>query len=366
MKIFIYEYYAAGGMEEQEELEDQDDQDDQDDLRQAGFAMLNAVIDDFILIPDLLISTIIDTSLQNKFSAASYGQKLDIHLSRRGENRHERFINTLITCDSVLIIAPETDGILAELTEMAEICGKTVLGSCSQTLKLVGNKANILSLLKSKGLPVPESEILKKLLPDDVKARILARFALPLVIKPVCGTAGEGVRLVENYDQLDKVLEWLANRKENVFLLQEYIPGQAVSVSCFVSDHGVFPLSLNQQIIKQQDELIFQGVTVPYEHTQAQDILKTAASACELVKGLKGFVGVDLVVNAQGPVLMEINARITLAYVALREVVSCNLAQDLLSLCLGNCFPEKPDFHGTYTYLIPLQKPDFLLFDHNM
>lgn len=341
MKIFIYEYCTACAME---------DQAGQDDLRQAGLAMLNAVIYDFILIPDLQIITVIDASLEDKFSAASYGQKSVIHLSKRGEDPRKRFIETLITCDTVLIIAPETDGILAELTGIAERCRKTVLGSCCQTLELVGNKANMLRLQKSKGLPVPKSEILKKPLPEDAKARILDSFPFPLVIKPVYGAGGEGVWLVENDDQLDKVLEWLANRKENLFLLQEFIPGQAVSVSCFVGDGRVLPLSLNQQIINQQDELVFRGVTVPCEHVQALDILKTAASACELVKGLKGFVGVDLVVNVQGPVLMEINARITLAYVALREVVSRNLANDLLALCLEHNFPVKPEIKGTYTY----------------
>lgn len=337
MKLFIYEYFASGA-------------EDHPELKQAGFAMLNAVLTDFSLLPDLQITTLLDYSLEDAVSRALYKKHLEIEWKKAKNDEFEQYHQILKRCDAILIIAPETAGILAKLTAMAELLDKVVLGSCSNTLELLCNKASVQSMLKKKGLPVPKSEVIKKPLTINSKADILKKFSLPLVIKPVYGTGGEGVRLVENEEQLDNVLHQLSHLKEDLFLVQEYVSGQPVSVSLFVQDGKVQPLSLNKQIINQENELVFLGVTVPYEHPRAQDIIKTASSACEQVEGLKGFVGVDLVVNSRGPVLIEINSRITLAYVALREVVSRNLAKDLLLLCQEQRFPDQPRYSGTFTY----------------
>ena len=336
MKLLIYEYFASG-------IEDQDA------LKRAGFLMLDAVIKDFAQIPGLHIVTILDSSFHGIGSWTSSGQEVETRWKKREMDWLLQFEDTVIECDMVLIIAPEMGDILAKLTRVVEGYEKTILGSSSQVLQFVSNKAKTLSLMKRKGLPVPHSESYKKPLPRNIKTRIFDGFSFPLVIKPAYGTGGEGVWQIETELQLERVIKSIPTMKENLFLVQEYILGQAMSVSCFVLDGQVLPLSLNRQIISIRDELVFQGITVPFEHLQAQDILNTAVKACESVQGLRGFVGVDFVVNPQGPVLMEINPRITLSYVALREVVSRNLAQDLLHLCLEHTLPDKPEMNGTYT-----------------
>lgn len=336
MKLFIYEYFASGTEE------------NQGDLKQAGWAMLKAVLEDFAGIDGLQLLTLLDSSLREELAPDAFGQKLEIRWREEKKDGFKQYAETLLSCEGVLIIAPETSGLLAELTAMAERLGKTVLGSGAQTLRFACNKANILKLMQEKGLPVPKSEVLTKTLLD--KTRILESFSFPMVIKPVYGTGGEGVWLAKTEKELDKVLERLEGWKGDQFLLQEFIGGQAVSVSCFVLGGRALPLSLNKQRISLQDELLFQGITVPFLHPQAQDILRKAVRACEAVEGLKGFVGVDLVVNSQGPVLMEINPRLTLAYVALRKVVARNLAKDLLALCLEQRLPAQPELQGVYAF----------------
>lgn len=346
MKLFIYEYFSSGAIQ------------DQDNLKRAGFAMLNAVLQDFTEIPELQIVTMLDYSLKEKIALASYRPK--VHVSWHESSNHQgsdkeaidQFQENIMHCDAVLIIAPETNGLLAKFTAVAEGCGKMVLGSSSSTLACVCNKANTHFLLASKGFPVPKSEVFSGPWRLDPKTKILERFSLPVIIKPLYGTGGEGVRLIKTQEQLDKILQQLAVLKEDTFLVQEFVPGQAVSVSCFVLNGRGFPLSLNRQIIKTGDELLIQGITVPYVDQREQDILNIVLAACEQINGLKGFVGIDLVIHASGPVLIEINARITMAYVALRETVHRNLAKDLWSLCRKHDFPSKLEFSRTYTYML--------------
>jgi predicted ATP-grasp superfamily ATP-dependent carboligase len=49
------------------------------------------------------------------------------------------------------------------------------------------------------------------------------------------------------------------------------------------------------------------------------------------IPGLRGFVGIDVVWHSRcGPVLIEVNPRVTCAYVGLSAALGRNLASDLL------------------------------------
>ncbi|ATW24051.1 ATP-grasp domain-containing protein [Candidatus Formimonas warabiya] len=345
MRLFIFEYFASGAKK------------DPIDLKKAGFAMLDAVLKDFTQLSHIQISTMLDCSLGEHLVRAPYADKLDIFWREQGEkNTDEHLEECLEQCDAVLMIAPETNGTIAQFTARAEDRGKMILGSSAQTLELVCNKENILRFLESKGLPVPKSKVLRKPFSVHTKVTILEHFSLPLVIKPVSGTGGEGVTLVKTEPQLEHLLEEMAGKEDDSYLVQEFVCGQDVSVSCFVLDGKVLPLSLNRQIIQKEDELLFSGVTVPFIHPGQQAVFGVVSEACKRVQGLRGFVGVDLVLGASGPVIMEINSRITSAYVALREVVPGNLAKDLWFLCREHCFPDPPEIKGTFTYLVNTQK----------
>jgi predicted ATP-grasp superfamily ATP-dependent carboligase len=58
--------------------------------------------------------------------------------------------------------------------------------------------------------------------------------------------------------------------------------------------------------------------------------LAVAAAACRLIPGLKGFVGVDVVLTATEAWVIEVNPRITTAYVGLRLACPFNLAGALI------------------------------------
>ena len=58
-----------------------------------------------------------------------------------------------------------------------------------------------------------------------------------------------------------------------------------------------------------------------------------ASRVAAALPGLRGFVGIDLVWHARhGPVLIEINPRLTCAYVGLSQRLRRNLAAEVLAL----------------------------------
>jgi predicted ATP-grasp superfamily ATP-dependent carboligase len=321
--------------------------------------MLAAVLSDFKKLPGLYITTIIHSSCRNLMT-----QFIDdrIHVSWAGEGTEkccaqDLYERVVAECDAVLVIAPETGGLLAKLIGIAEKKGKAVFGPTAKAAALVSNKGETTKLLASHGLPVPRSEILS--LPLHSLEKVTDHFSWPLVLKPVTGAGGQGVKVINNLDELERAVKQYEEALDinacpraefRSIQVQDYIPGDYVSVSCFVSACRARPISLNLQHIAHGKELYFQGITIPYLHPQSMNVLDTAKRACELIEGLAGFVGVDLVLGPQGPVLIEINPRISVAYVALREVIAGNLAGDLWLTCIEKRLPPKPEFIKTYTY----------------
>lgn len=346
MRVLIYEFFSAGAM------------DDNQNLFLLGFSMINALFSDFSRIPNLEISTILHSRVKHLILQASYASRVYISWTGEGTGTwFDQYEKMVESCDAVLVIAPETDGLLAKLIGVAERKEKKVLGSTSKAVELVSDKAETIKLLASYGLPVPYTEKLTWPLHSHShwQASAVERFSMPIVLKPVTGTGGQGVMVIKDPNRLDRAVKQFEGVSGTTpFLVQEYISGESVSVSCLVTAGKVLPLSLNRQHIALGEELNFQGISIPYKHPQAKEALDIAKRACEVVDGLSGFVGVDLVLGLTGPVIMEINSRISVAYVALREVVKRNLAHDLWLTCMEQRLPTPPELNGTYTYRMGL------------
>ena len=65
---------------------------------------------------------------------------------------------------------------------------------------------------------------------------------------------------------------------------------------------------------------------------RAAPLRRIALDVVRALPGLRGFVGIDLVWHAtRGPVVIEVNPRVTCAYVGLSAKLVRNLAADILA-----------------------------------
>ncbi|WP_258359390.1 ATP-grasp domain-containing protein [Moorella sulfitireducens] len=382
MRVLIFEYFSAGGTT---------GRDKEESLLHEGFSMLNAVLSDFACIPGLEILTVLDSRLQPLVTSAPYAGQVHALVTDKDsggpvelqpcpqedggthldeEKWRGAFAEALEQCAGALVIAPETGGLLARLTAQVERRGKILLGSSAEAVATAGDKAQTLQLCREAGLLTPHSEVFSSPLPSGLTSRLINRFPVPAVVKPLDGAGSQGITVVRDPHRWESALKRVAATSNHPsFLVQEYVAGDPVSVSCLVvppyaegpgagSQPGagtVLPLTLNRQIISG-DNLDFIGVVAPYSHRQAQVALDIARRACELIPGLAGYVGVDLVLSSIGPVVMEINPRVTVAYVALREVVNVNLARYILDACLKHRLPPLPQIAGQFTYRVSAGK----------
>ena len=100
-------------------------------------------------------------------------------------------------------------GFLSEnsrFVEMCESCGITFIGPKSETISLMGNKANARIQMQQSGVPViPGSE---GFIDNVEEARKIAeKVGYPVLLKAAAGGGGKGIRRVNNEEELTNAYE---------------------------------------------------------------------------------------------------------------------------------------------------------------
>jgi len=318
--IFVHEYISGGGWPDPELPKG---------LAAEGLAMLGAVLADFRVWGGGTITTTRDRRLGNVSLNA------DCVLDIDPQDHYAVLCQLAGQSTAALIIAPENDGILSRLSALMEREGACLLGSSPDSVAFCGNKWDCHRLFIQAGLPTPATWCVSL---EDA-GETAEKIVFPLVIKPVDGVGCEGVSLAADISSLNRILEH-KNFQNREFLLQRYIAGTHASVSLLVSENSALPLSLNKQLISVGIPFVYHGGIVPLQHPQQQRALNLARQAVSLVPGLKGYVGVDMILTDEACYLVEINPRLTTSYVGLRQVININLAEAIWRTCREKISPK--------------------------
>ncbi len=304
MNLLLFEYATSLGIEDPE-------------IFIEGKAMLKALLGDLQeLRPYYLVSEKFQDLGEN---ANSIVIKEDIYswIERCAHN-----------FDACLFIAPEENLELYKLTRLLESRGVKIIGANSQAALTCSDKMRTYNALAGK---VPLIETYDGNIEFDKK----------MVLKPVDGVACQGIRIINSREEFDEAIR-LSNSQ---MILQEFIEGEAASASLLSNGDRAVPLCLNKQEIKiSNNGLEYKGGCTPFEHDMMADALKIARKAVESIEGLRGYVGVDLIL-ADEIYVVELNSRITTPYVALRKLIDINLGKAIFEASEG-ILPQKWSING--------------------
>lgn len=171
---------------------------------------------------------------------------------------------------------------------------------------------------------------------------------LKLIIKPLIGVDCENIILIENIEDLTLDLDKIFVPGSRI-IVQEYIEGEDVSVSLISDGKKAVPISLNKQFVELTgDDGTYVGGKLPYENKYKDEAFEIATKAVEAIDGLKGFVGVDLLINADekdiySVYFLEINSRFTTPYVGLTEIANFNIGKTIIELIDGETSIDELD-----------------------
>jgi len=313
------------------------------DLGGEALAMLWAVLADFQKLGNVHTLTTLDCriNLQRRKLPA------DEVFTVEPDQREQVFAVMLERCDAALIIAPETDGVLARLSRIVEDRGIPLLGSSAAAVKIAGDKGTCYRLYSQAGLPTPLT-----VTTSIVQVRQAAvSFGFPLVTKPLDGVGSEGVCLIDCLADLDHAVDILQRQTGHAeILLQKFVPGIHASVSLLASGDSVLPLSLNGQQIETGCPFTYKGGLIPLEHPLQARAFENAAKAVRLIPGLQGYVGVDMILDEREAWVIEVNPRITTSYIGLRQVLGMNLAGMIYRASIDGVLPESVKLTGQVNF----------------
>ena len=295
MKILVYEYITGGGLVNEEIPAS---------LAYEGEMMLAALLNDLLEIKNIEVCIIRDARLRLKDALITHAKLSVVYVSSQ-EQFDQCFSNLIAYCEAVWPIAPETDKILADISTHVEKVEKILLSSTSTAVQLTGNKLITCKVLNENNISVVSSVL------ADADSH---PKCYPVVLKPVDGVGCEESYLISSAEEYQCQMQEHVGRAP--MILQPFIAGFTLSLSVlFCNGYGQL-VSCNEQkmeILKQQFKLRECRVNIfPDHREQYQRLVEKIALA---LPELWGYVGIDCVVTPSGPVVLEINPRLTTSYV---------------------------------------------------
>jgi len=250
--------------------------------------------------------------------------------------------------DAILLSSGLDDyfDVLYGLDELAPI-----LGNPPEVIERVRKKTGFFKELKRLGITHPETEIVKNV--DEAKTAAV-EIGYPVVVKPIRGFGGLGIRTVQNSNEMERAFFEVSLVAKDV-LVQKFINGIHASVSFLVADKDVEVLTLNEQLLGlrflfQQEPFGYCGNIVPlYFADSVLEKCKSIAEKIALHFGLNGSNGIDLVISKEGkPHVVEVNPRFQGTVECVERVLGINLVGSHINACLYGSLPKikekKPTF----------------------
>jgi tyramine---L-glutamate ligase len=226
--------------------------------------------------------------------------------------------------DRVWAIAPESDGLLAALA--AAVGQPRWLGCTPAAIRLAASKSATRARLAAGAMAVPRAWA-----PGEPEPRSEGHW----IVKPDDGAGAADTFRHANFAAAQADL--LARLARGVpSTLEAWVDGPPLSLSLLCCAGQAELLSINRQriVARPGKALAYRGVDIraePVDGAPGRQLAALAQRIAAAVPGLAGYVGVDLVWHPEhGPVVIEINPRLTCAYVGLSAALGRNLAGEIL------------------------------------
>lgn len=312
MRIFVGEYVCGGGLAQKtiEEIPRS--------LRQEGAAMLRAIVADLSEFAQTVVP------LDPRVSSLTLEDSRVVPISA-DEPLWPQWIAAAQTCDAALLVAPESDGVLAKAVAMLRAGGIDVIAGSGDFLRVAGDKLLTAKTLTSAGVAHPiYMSLSDRRFVEQLKQH--ERF----VVKPRDGCGTQEIRRFNSFDEARAELE------ENL-LLQAWMPGKAISIALVASPNQVTFLPAVSQTLDDETCEYAGGRGPLNDDAQRRATALASRAIAAMPPTVRGFVGLDMLLGNRPSedCVIEINARLTTSYVGLRRMIHGNLAARLFDMESG-------------------------------
>ncbi len=313
MKIFVYEHITGGGCLDAPLSER---------LLPEAALMLRALVADLADCDATQVSGLRDHRVAANTLPANWTA---VHSPSQWQASVDELIRV---SDATWPIAPETGGILEDISRRVLRAGRSLLGSAPEAVRVAASKRATAQSLQRAGVPV---------VPTFRPGEQPDPAGHAWIVKPDDGCGCEDVGL---FTELRAALRWVASREDaQRYVLQPYAPGEALSLSVLAWDGRALLLSVNRQRIEVHEGcFLYRGSVVNALPDRGGQFQRLAQSVVAAIPGLWGYFGVDVILSGGRPVVVDVNPRLTTSYAGLRPALGINAAGMVLAALRGNGF----------------------------
>jgi tyramine---L-glutamate ligase len=304
MRVFAFEFFSGGGLAGQPLPPS---------LAREGDLMLTTLVGELAELPGIEVVASRDPRLPPVPGCETLRPLA-------GEDPVALYVRGVTGADAGWPTASEAGGMLERLARATVGAGRILLGCRPEAVRLTAGKRATAVALRERGIPVVPTFALTDPMPP-----VAGRW----VVKPDDGAGCDGTEVV---DGRASATERLAAAPGQL-VAQPWIEGEPLSLSLLCADGACRLLACNrQEIAVVAGRVGLQAIQVNALPDLDGRFARLAERIVAAVPGLWGYVGVDLVLTADGPVVLEINPRLTTSYCGLRPAIGLNAAALVLGL----------------------------------
>ena len=321
-RIFVYEPLSADDPETTAALGR--DSPAHLEMLAAGRAMRDAIVDDLARIP-----AIDPTVAVGQQEAGHPGTRVRTVAALPGEDAVDFVRRQAPLHDLCWIVAPETDGLLLRLQQA--VGAARWIGCSPAAIRLASSKHATCAALAGAGLPTPLA--------------FAERHDGPWIVKPDDGAGAMDTRCHRGRTEAERDLRQRL-RAGQAAVLEPFVAGEPLSIALVVGPVLARALAFNRQRLEFDAagwlrDLGVQSAAIAATDPRAARLQALAGQVAAAIPGLRGYVGIDLVWNeGEGPVVIEVNPRVTCAYAGLTAILLRIVAADILAANGRACTPE--------------------------
>ena len=245
-------------------------------------------------------------------------------------------------------------GFLAENADFAQACedaGLVFVGPPAAAIRAMGEKGEAKALMARAGVPVVPGALGTDQRPSRLR-RATETVGFPVVIKPVAGGGGKGMRVVKRSAEFDEALRASRREAKGAFgdarvLVEKWLARpRHIEIQVFAdAQGGVVHLFERECSIQRRHQKVIEEAPAPRLGEGLATALGEAAVAAARAIGYVGAGTVEFIVDARarGYYFMEMNTRLQVEHPVTEMVTGRDLVEWQLRVAAGEPLPDKQD-----------------------
>jgi predicted ATP-grasp superfamily ATP-dependent carboligase len=236
--------------------------------------------------------------------------------------------------DWTVIVAPETDGILAALVASVREAGGRVVAPARRVIEIAADKQATIDALAARGVSVPAGR------PLAAGEPVPPGFRMPAVRKRRASCGGDGLEVLATHDAAPDALPTR---------IEAFAAGMPVGVSCICGTRSPIVLPPLRQVFTAGRSPRYLGGDVLADEPLAARATDLARRAAAAVGADAGWLGIDMILgrrpDGRDDRVLEVNPRITTSFVGLARLFSSSLVATMIGAAAGAEEPLAPVPH---------------------